>query len=149
MGNDQKIEGLLVHELKQIADSRGRVMHMIRNDNPIFDQFGEVYFSEVLPGVVKAWKCHKKQTQIFAVPVGGIELAIYDDRPDSKTRGTLVTLNLGRDNYQLVKIPPMLWYGFKCRTESAALIVNCADLPHQPGEAQLLASNDRSIPHQW
>ena len=54
------IEGVIVKPLKQIEDNFGTVLHMLRNDSSLFSQFGEVYFSEVYTGVIKAWKRHKK-----------------------------------------------------------------------------------------
>ena len=149
MGKEQIIEGVIVQELKQIPDDRGRVMHMIRADHPLFEKFGEVYFSEVLPGVVKAWKRHKKITQIFAVPIGKIKLVIYDDRENSTSKGNLKVLEIGRDNYQLVRIPPRLWYGFKCISNQPALIANCTDLPHDPNEVEDRDPHDSYVLYQW
>ena len=56
------IEGVLVKPLRQILDERGKIMHMIRNDDPDFISFGEIYFSCVYPGVIKGWHLHKKMT---------------------------------------------------------------------------------------
>ena len=143
------IEGVLVQELKQIADERGRVMRMLRVDDSVFEKFGEIYFSEVLPRVIKAWNRHKRMSQLFAVPVGKIRLVIYDDREMSKSKGNLKALEIGRDHYQLVKIPPNLWYGFKCTSEHPALLVNCTDLPHDPQEIQRLDPFSTEIPYTW
>ncbi len=149
MGKEQIIEGVLIQELKQIPDERGRVMHMIRIDNPLFERFGEIYFSEILPGEVKAWKQHKRMAQLFAVPVGKIRLVIYDEREHSNSKGNLKILEIGRDNYQLVKIPPKLWYGFKCISNQPALIANCTDLPHDPKESESKDPDDRTFLYQW
>jgi len=143
------IEGVIVQKLRQIIDDRGRVMHMIRADDPLFEKFGEIYFSEVLPGVVKAWKRHERMTQLFTVPIGVIKLVVYDGRDNSKSKENLNILEFGRDNYQLVKIPPKLWYGFKCVSEYPALLANFADLPHYPDESETIDSTDKSIPFEW
>ena len=42
------IDGLEVIPLERIADERGAVLHMLRNDSPRFERFGELYFSMVL-----------------------------------------------------------------------------------------------------
>ena len=129
------LEGVTISELRQFTDARGSVLHMLRRDEPEFTKFGECYFSEVLPGAVKAWKRHRVQSQHFAVPVGRIRLAIYDDREDSRTRGQVQTIELGRpDAYFRLRIPPGLWYGFACISDAPALLANCADLPHVPVE---------------
>ena len=47
------IDGVLIKPLKKIPDERGTIMHMMRNDDPNFEKFGEIYFSTVYPGDVK------------------------------------------------------------------------------------------------
>ena len=44
-------------DLAVIPTDGGPVMHMMRPASPLFGEIGEVYFSEVEPGCVKAWKC--------------------------------------------------------------------------------------------
>ena len=147
---DRRIEGVMVTELRQISDARGAVLHMLRSDAPEFTRFGECYFSEVLPGAVKAWKRHRRQTQNIAVPVGRVRFAIYDDREGSATRGVLMVLELGRcDAYRRLRIPPGLWYGFACVGSSPALLVNCADVPHDPTESETMSVAESTIPYAW
>lgn len=143
------INGVVVQELKKIVDEKGKVMHMLRVDSPLFTKFGEVYFSSVNGGAIKAWKRHRIMTQHIAVPIGKIRLAIYDDRKSSSTCGQLDTIEIGEDNYSLVKIPPLLWYGFKGTSAYAALIVNCTDFPHDPAETERIDSDDTRIPYCW
>ena len=127
---DNMIEGVTLTALREISDERGAVLHMLRCDAPEFTNFGECYFSEVMPGAVKAWKRHRIQTQNLAVPVGRIRVVIYDERESSSTRGQVQALELGRpDVYLRLKIPPSLWYGFTCVSATPALLANCADLP--------------------
>jgi dTDP-4-dehydrorhamnose 3,5-epimerase len=150
MAANRAIHGVTLTELREIADLRGAVLHMMRNDptNPV--QFGECYFSEVLPGAVKAWKRHRVQTQNIAVPVGRVRFVVYDDRTDSTTRGALMVLELGRpDAYRRLRLPPGLWYGFSCISPGAALIVNCADHPHDPQESETRPVNEPAVPYKW
>lgn len=144
------IDGLVLTELRQIGDERGAVLHMLRCDVPDFTRFGECYFSEVLPGAVKAWKRHRAQTQNLAVPVGRIRIVIFDDREDSPTLGRIQVLELGRpDAYLRLSIPPGLWYGFACIGTTPALLANCADIPHEPSESTTRPKNDPGIPFRW
>jgi len=149
-GTPTAIEGVAVTELRQIVDERGAVLHMLRCDAPDFTRFGECSFSEVLPGVVKAWKKHRKQTQNLAVPVGRILLVIVDLREGSSTKGRFQVLELGRpDAYRRVTIPPGLWYGFKAIGKVPALIANCPDLPHSPEEAEQAENPKGVIRFDW
>jgi len=145
-----QIDGIIITELRQIGDEHGSVLHMLRCDAAEFTRFGECYFSEVLPGAIKAWKRHRAQTQNLAVPVGRIRMVIYDDRQRSATRGQLQELDLGRpDAYLRLRIPPGLWYGFACISATPALLANCADLPHDPTDSEVLGMNDPAIPYTW
>ena len=144
------IEGVTLTELRQIGDERGSVLHMLRCDDPGFTGFGECYFSEVLPGAVKAWKRHRVQAQNLAVPLGRIRMVIYDDRNGSPTRGLVQVLELGRpDAYRRLRIPPGIWYGFGCISDRPALLANCADLPHDPDESERRLMDDPWIPYRW
>lgn len=144
------IHEVTVTPLQQITDVRGGVLHMLRADAPDFTRFGECYFSEIVPGVVKAWKRHRLQTQMLAVPSGRILLAVYDDRDGSPTRGRLASVELGRpDAYLRVRIPPGLWYGFRCVGDAPALIANCPDQPHDPAESEQVSVEHSTIPFDW
>lgn len=143
------IDGVSVIPLKQIPDERGKIMHMLRADDPHFDRFGEIYFSVVYPGVIKGWHLHTKMTLNYAVPVGMIKLVLYDDRENSSTKGQLVELFIGEDNYCLVKIPPRLWNGFKGIGTKPAVVANCATVPHDPNEIIRVDPFSSKIPYNW
>lgn len=143
------IEGVRTQPLRQIADERGKVMHMLRRDDPWFEQFGEIYFSMVYPGVVKGWHLHKRMTLNYAVVAGRIKLALYDDREDSPTRGELQEIFAGEDNYVLVRVPPGVWNGFKGLSVVPAIVANCATEPHDPDEIVRLEPFNPRIPYDW
>jgi dTDP-4-dehydrorhamnose 3,5-epimerase len=143
------IEGIIIKKLKQIIDERGKVMHMLRCDSPLFTKFGEVYFSMVNPRVVKAWKKHLTMTQNLAVPIGKIRFVFFDDRENSPSYGKIDVLEIGEDNYCLVKIPPLVFYGFKGISSIPSLIVNCTDIPHEPDEVINIDAFDKRIPYDW
>jgi len=134
---DESIEGVVISPLKVIQDDRGAVMHMLRADSSLFTRFGEVYFSEVNPGVVKAWRRHREMTQHFAVPVGRVKFVMYDSRIDSSTQGSKAECVLGRpDAYGLLMVPPMVWYGFQGLAKGPSIVANCTDISHDPDEVE-------------
>lgn len=143
------IDGVRINPLRQILDERGKVMHMLRNDSEAFISFGEIYFSCVYPGVIKAWHIHKRMTLNYAVPHGNIKLVLYDDRGGSKTKGEVQEIFLGPDNYCLVTIPPMVWNGFKGIGPETAIVANCSSIPHDPEEIERMDPLDPSIPYNW
>lgn len=144
------MDGVELFPLKIIPTDGGPVLHMLRNDSPFFCSFGEVYFSEVEAGAVKAWKRHNLQTQIFAVPVGRMKIVLYDSREGSSSKGKVREIVLGRpDAYNLLRIPCGVWYGFTALDGKTALLCNCADLPHDPHESERKLSDSSDIPFSW
>jgi dTDP-4-dehydrorhamnose 3,5-epimerase len=143
------IDGIQITPLKQITDDRGKVMHMLKADDPSFEQFGEIYFSVINPGAVKAWRLHQKITCNLAVITGTINLVLYDARPDSPTHGDIQEISMGDNNYVRVTIPPCIYNGFEETENAPAIIANCATHPHDPQEILRLGLNDRSIPYTW
>ena len=122
---------------------------MLRRDWDVFEAFGEIYFSCVFPGAIKAWHIHKRMTLNYAVPLGGIRFVLYDDRPDSPTRGEVQEMVLGPDNYRLVTVPPMIWNGFKGLGSETSIVANCATIPHDPDEIVRRDPMDSTIPYDW
>lgn len=142
------IDGVRLSPLRQIVDERGKIMHMLRADAAHFEKFGEIYFSVVHRGAIKAWHIHKEMTLNYAVPVGKIKMVLYDDRPESPTQGVIMEIFLGPDNYQLVTVPPMVWNGFKGIAEDS-LVANCATTPHCSEEIERLDPFSKEIPYDW
>jgi dTDP-4-dehydrorhamnose 3,5-epimerase len=143
------IDGVKITPLKQFLDERGKVMHMLSRSSPAFQEFGEIYFSCVYPGAIKGWHIHKKMTLNYAVPHGHIKFVLFDERPESPTKGEVQEFFLGEDNYQLVTVPPMVWNGFKGIGGTMAIVANCASIPHDPEEIARRSPFDPSIPYNW
>ena len=143
------IEGVKIIPLRQIPDERGKISHMLRSDADYFKGFGEIYFSTVNPGAIKAWHIHSEQTLNYAVISGMIKFVIYDDRKDSPTMGNLQEVFMGQDNYCLVQVPPFIWNGFKGISAIPAIVANCTDIPYSPDEISRTDPFDNHIPYDW
>lgn len=122
---------------------------MLREDDPHFVRFGEIYFSVVYPGAIKAWHLHKTMTLNYAVVAGTIKLVLFDDRAQSPTRGQLMELFPGEANYCLITVPPLVWNGFKGIGTAAAMVANCATHPHDPDEIVRLDPFSPTVPYSW
>lgn len=143
------IEGVTLTPLGQIFDERGKVMHMLREDSSMFSRFGEIYFSCTYPGAIKAWHLHKQMTLNYAVIYGEIKCVLFDDRPDSKTRGCIDEFFLSPENYFLLTVPPLIWNGWKGLGEHTAIVANCASIPHDTNEIERKPATDPGIPYDW
>ena len=143
------IEGVQIVPLRRIPDERGTVFHMLKKTDPHFIEFGEVYFSSVYPGVVKGWHRHRDMTLNYACVYGRVKVVLYDDRAASPTRGEIVEVFLGPDNYALVVIPPGIWNGFKGMSDPYAILANCCTHPHDPARSERLDPFENAIPYDW
>lgn len=143
------VDGVVIQPLKVIPDDRGAVLSMLRRDDPLFEQFGEIYFSTVYPGVVKGWHLHRRMTLHYAVVSGMIKLVLYDGREQSPTYGNIQEIYLGDRNYCLVKIPPLIWNGFQGLGVTQAIVANCSTHPHDPAEIERIDPLNNDIPYQW
>ncbi len=128
------IKDVIITELKVIADDRGKVMHMLRNDSNVFKSFGEIYFSTIYKGSIKAWHLHKKAVLNYACIKGRVKLVLFDDRTQSSSKGVYEEIILSPQNYFLITIPPNIWNGFKGLDEEESIIANCLNLPHNEKE---------------
>ncbi len=145
------IDGVRTKRLTVIPDERGRLMEIIRSDDPLFRQFGQVYLTTVYPGVVKAWHCHRRQTDNLAVARGMLKLVIYDPRADSPTRGQIAEFFIGDHNPMLIQIPPSLYHGFKGMGTEETIVINVPTEPYnrsEPDEIRLEA-HTQDIPYDW
>ena len=143
------IDGVIVTPLKQIVDDRGKVMHMMRKDSSVFSSFGEIYFSCVNSGAIKAWKRHKQMTLNCAVIHGEIKFVLFDDRLDSPTNGCIQEFFLSPENYCLITVPPLIWTGSRGMSDNISILANCASIPHDPTESEHKTAFDTDIGYDW
>jgi dTDP-4-dehydrorhamnose 3,5-epimerase len=129
-----KIEGVFLTLLKRIEHPKGDVFHGMKKSDVGFSGFGEAYFSTINSEDTKPWKKHLKMTLNFVVPIGEIRFVIYDDRNDSVTKGNFFDVVLGEANYQRITIPPGVWVAFSGVGKKYNLLLNLANLEHDPNE---------------
>jgi len=110
------IEGVLIKDLITHTDERGFFRELIRDSDDFFAEgFGQLSLSIVYAGVVKAWHAHKFQTQWTYVISGLLKVALFDNRPTSKTHQQTQEFLAG--DYQpsfVYRLPPGVLHGYKC-----------------------------------
>jgi len=145
------IHGVKIKSLKMIPDERGRLMELLRSDDDLFLKFGQVYMTTAYPGVVKGWHYHQKQTDNFVVIQGMMKVVLYDDRPESPTRGQVNEFFMGDYNPMLLSIPNLVIHGFKCISQHEAILINCPTEVYNynnPDEYRIDPHNN-DIPYKW
>ena len=128
------IDGIEINELKIIENKNGNILHFLKNNEKSYKGFGEVYISTIKSNSIKAWKKHKKMTCNFIVPKGKIKIVVFDDRLDSISFNEIQEINLSIQNYCRLTIPPNLWFGFSSLSNEDSLLINFADIMHDPNE---------------
>lgn len=135
MGKNEKlIEGILFSPSKIINHENGDIFHIIRNFDEGYKSFGEAYISNIKYKEIKGWKRHFQMTSNMVVPIGIVKIVVFDDRSKSSTFGLFNEFILSPENYFRLTIPPNLLYGFKGLDKSINMIINIADIPHDPTE---------------
>jgi dTDP-4-dehydrorhamnose 3,5-epimerase len=130
------VEGVLLTPLKRIHHPKGDVFHGMKKSDVGFSGFGEAYFSTINNEDTKPWKKHLEMTLNFVVPMGKIRFVIYDDRENSVTKNCFFDVTLGDNNYQRITIPPGVWVAFNGVGSSYNLLLNLANLEHDPNEIE-------------
>jgi len=145
------IEGVIVKQLKLLADERGWLMEILRKDWDVYEKFGQVYITAAYPNVVKAWHMHKKQTDHLVCIKGMVKLVLYDDRKGSKTKEEINEFVIGEQNPELVKVPPEVWHGFKVISQKTALVMNTPTelYNYKAPDEYRLPPDTSEIPYDW
>jgi dTDP-4-dehydrorhamnose 3,5-epimerase len=145
------IEGIEVKQLKRHADERGFLMEMLREDDAMFEHFGQAYVSMNYPGVIRAWHYHKKQNDVWVCVKGMIKAVVYDSREGSPTHGEVNEFFLGDNNPIMLKIPIGTMHGYKTVGVEPSLLVNFPTMPYDRADPDEYreAWDSEKIPYDW
>ena len=131
-------------------------MEMLREDDPIFERFGQVYITGCRRGVAKAWHYHRQQTDHFVCVSGAALVVLYDGRPESPTRGLVEEFTLASPPSQdpspvLLKIPVGVIHGLTVLQGEEARVINIPTLPyrHTAPDEYRYPWNSPEIPYRW
>lgn len=141
------LKGMKKKKLTIIKSNDGSVMHGLKQNEDEFISFGEAYFSTVNYNSIKAWKLHTKMTLNLIVPSGEVLFHFLDKRKDSKSYNKFERIMLSENNYFRLTVPPNIWFGFKGISKRTSIILNIADMIHDPNE--VLRKNQDEIDVDW
>ena len=137
-----RLDAIVITPLTRIATAGGDVLHALKQSDAGYAGFGEAYFSWVGADTVKAWKRHTRMTMNVVVPVGQVRFVFRLDGTD-KFR----IEEIGVDRYVRITVPPGIWFGFQGLAAPQSLVLNLANIPHDPNEIERLALSD--IKYDW
>jgi len=141
------IEGVALTKLKTIHHPLGDIYHGMKKSDIGFSGFGEAYFSTIKKNEIKGWKKHLEMTMNLIVPVGEVSFVLFDDRKKISLKKQFYSVTLSLENYQRLTIPPGIWHAFKGKNDIRSLILDIADIEHQPNE--IMRKEIDEIPFDW
>lgn len=137
------LKDIMVSPLKRIPTKGGDVLHVLRDFDSGYNGFGEVYFTFIERGAIKAWKCHQRMTLNLVVPIGEISFVFHLIEGKSCFRSE----KIGESRYARLTVPAGIWFGFQGTSEGSSLLMNFADIPHDPEE--VLHKEISEINYEW
>ena len=140
---DLSLDDILVRPLKRITTEGGDVMHALKKSDNGYNGFGEVYFSWVEQGAIKAWKCHQRMTLNLVVPLGAVQFVFHLPYPKETYR----VEKIGEARCVRLTVPPGIWFGFKGIASGSSMLMNLADIEHD--DSEVLRKPLTEIKYNW
>ena len=145
-------EGVSLHEMTPQVDERGMVCELFdlrwgwRAEPLPF-----VYLFTVRPGMIKGWGMHKQHEDRYCLLFGDVEVLLYDDRPDSATRGLVAKVVLSEHRRRLLNIPAGIWHADRCIGSRDAVVINFPTQPydHENPDKYRLPLDTDAIPYRF
>ena len=69
----------------------------------------------------------------LVVPMGEVSFVFHLKNKKNNFR----TENIGEERYVRITVPPGIWFGFQGRGSGQSLLMNLADMAHEPDEVLL------------
>jgi len=145
------IDGVIVHEVRSVVTRNGITTEVLRGEWGVTS--GDIVHAihvSFRAGALSAWHMHREKTDHLFVTSGLIKAVLYDDRPDSPTRGRLNEFFLAPERPRLVVIPPAVFHGLQA-LGGPATFVNYFDREYEyenPDEYRL-PPDTPEIPYRW
>ena len=136
------LDDILINPLARIKTAGGDVLHALKQNDAGYTGYGEAYFSWADAGAIKAWKRHMRMTMNVIVPIGKVRFVFCLDAADD-----FRVEEIGVDRYVRITVPPGIWFGFQGLAEQQSLVLNIANISHDPEEIQRLTLSE--IKYEW
>lgn len=86
------------------ADDRGwSILNLLTG---VLDAAGQINYSAMYPGIIKAWHRHERQTDFWLCVTGHLKAGVYRESDDQRW-----ALVFGEKRPGVLIVPPTLWHG--------------------------------------
>jgi dTDP-4-dehydrorhamnose 3,5-epimerase len=132
------IGGVEILDLKRFVDDGGAFVELGRLTAGAHAAFAgfevkQVNYSEMDPGVIKAFHLHRRQTDVWFVPPGDrMLLILLDCRAGSPTENAVRRMILGDGATRLVRIPPGVAHGVRNLATTRGRLIYFVDTHFSP-----------------
>ena len=144
--------GVSFYDVPIQIDERGAVRELFDlRWNWHLDPLVFVYCFTIRPGVIKGWGMHKRHEDRYYVLSGEMEAVLYDERPDSPTRGLVAKIVLSEYRGRLMNIPAGVWHADRNLGSKDVVVINFPTIPydHANPDKYRLPLNTERIPHKF
>jgi dTDP-4-dehydrorhamnose 3,5-epimerase len=137
-----EIAGVEILDLRRFVDDGGSFMELGRLSAGLHAalpgfEVRQINYSEMEPGVIKAFHVHQRQTDVWFVPPGDkMLLVLVDVRAGSPSRDARRRLVLGDGASRLVRIPPGVAHGVRNLAPARGRIIYFVDQHFAPAPEQ-------------
>jgi dTDP-4-dehydrorhamnose 3,5-epimerase len=137
-GPAPSIQGLEIVDLRRFVDDGGNFTELGRLSAGLHAalpgfEVRQVNYSELEPGVIKAFHVHQRQTDVWFVPPSDrMLLVVVDVRRDSPTSGVIRRVVLGDGASRLVRIPPGVAHGVRNLAPARGRMIYFVDTHFSP-----------------
>lgn len=145
------IDGVRATPVNLAVDERGRLLDLLCLGESDLPACGYVGMVTAYPGVVKAWRGHRRRTDCLVVIHGMAKVVLFDVREGSATCGQTDEFFLGIWNPVRLRIPPGVYHGFQCISTGEAMLIGLSDLPRglQDPDEMSLPADAPEIGYDW
>lgn len=129
---DNQIHGVELRRILRRSDRRGSLEVLLSDRHGAEFTTPHVYPVTAAARSVRAWVCHKRQSDRLAYTSGRLRVVLFDLRPDSPTHGGLNVIDVGGGNCVLLTIPPFVAHGVQNLGDEDAQFVNLPTRAYDP-----------------
>jgi dTDP-4-dehydrorhamnose 3,5-epimerase len=139
MKNSPTQTGASLTRLPLIINANGNLRHVFKSEHGSKLPFSEIYFSELLPKSIKAWKYHGLQTQNISVAYGKIRVICVVKKPAGDI---FEVFDIDSEEfYGVLTIPNGIYYALINQTGQPVILLNATDIVHNLEESHALPIN--------